>query len=233
MARMHHSESQLYTQFRRNRLYLMLSILSVFLSAGLIYHYHSLLAIPICASFVVLGTWLNRRHNILKSGVQGEEKAKNLTRYLPQEYHVFNNIPLSYQGQKGEIDLLVVGKNGIFAIEIKNLKGTIHGLESAPQWHQTKISKKGNAYQQSVINPIKQVKREVYLLSHSLDNSGWIQGMVWFTHNEVSLRVKSKSVPVFSSGEALANYITRYKNSQTVKPEALNDVINQLKKLTA
>lgn len=77
------------------------------------------------------------------------------------------------------MDCVIINKYGVFIIEVKNYVGFITGNEDDYEWQKFKITDSGNVYESSVKNPIKQVKRQVYLLSGYLRSCGinvWIKG---------------------------------------------------------
>lgn len=214
MAQVHRSRSQLKEQTRKylNISLLLWGLLIVDLVLFLLYFKHYFMFMVIAAViFTVSASYYYRQYTILKAGVNGEDKALKVVKRLPPGYHVFNNVPVFYNGQKGEVDLVVVGKTGIFSIEVKNIKGRIQGSEDDKDWLQTKISGKGNSYRNRIDNPTRQARKEVYLLSHNIKSKAWVQGMVWFTHKNSDLAVSYKRIPVMNSGKKVSDYITNYR----------------------
>ena len=82
---------------------------------------------------------------------------------------LFTNVEISFDGRKAELDNIVVNPFGIFIIETKNYVGEIEGKEDDYIWIKTKTTHAGNVYQKSVLNPIKQVKRQIYLLVNYIE----------------------------------------------------------------
>ncbi len=114
------------------------------------------------------------------AGRQGERVA---TRYIESILRegdtLFTNVSVSYDGRSAELDNVIVNKYGVFIIEVKNYSGRLSGSEDDYEWTKVHISKAGNRYVKSVKNPIKQVKREVYILAKFLDYHGasvWVEG---------------------------------------------------------
>jgi len=61
-------------------------------------------------------------------GQPGEEKvSKFLAENLPDQYVILNSPRLYYHGATFDIDHVVIGPNGVFVIETKNMQGTIFG----------------------------------------------------------------------------------------------------------
>lgn len=169
-----------------------------------------------------------KQFSILLSGAGGESKAKRSLKKLTDSYHVFSNLSLEYQGKECEIDFLAMGNNGIFAIEVKNHNGRISGEVAAEYWKQEKTGRKGGVYTAKMKNPIKQVKRSVFILSQILGKNqekAWITPMVLFTNQPTGIGVESKEL--HTSGESLV-----YEIQQTQAREPLdNTKINRLKDL--
>lgn len=100
---------------------------------------------------------------------------------------LFTNVDFSFDDRKAEIDNIIVNPYGIFIIETKNYVGEIEGKEDDYTWVKTKITPAGNIYQKTVLNPIKQVKRQIYLLANYIENfTGiriWIKGYAYLINN--------------------------------------------------
>ena len=89
------------------------------------------------------------------------------------------NIVLIYE-QTTELDNVIINENGVFIIEVKNWTGKIIGNENDFKW------KKYSGYWKAIKNPIKQVKRQIYILSSFLKSYGinvWIEGYVIFVND--------------------------------------------------
>ena len=61
-----------------------------------------------------------------KSGLNGEKKvANNISSKLGNEHALFNDVMLKDGEHKGNIDHIIVGPRGIFAIETKHIQGAV------------------------------------------------------------------------------------------------------------
>lgn len=122
-----------------------------------------------------------------RAGRQGEEIADSLIRSVMNEHDILlSNLKISYDGKKAEIDKLVINSHGIFIIEVKNYNGILKGSPDDYNWIQTKVSPGGNIFTKEVQNPIRQVKRQTYILSKCLKEQGiyhWIDGYLLFINN--------------------------------------------------
>ncbi|MBQ6392462.1 MAG: NERD domain-containing protein [Eubacterium sp.] len=118
-----------------------------------------------------------------RAGRIGEKLITNLIQdVLTNDDFLLTNVPITINEQETELDNLIINSRGIFIIEVKNYRGTLYGSEDDYEWTKIKVTEAGNTYQSTVKNPIKQVKRQVYLLSQYLKEQGihlWIDGYVF------------------------------------------------------
>ena len=115
-----------------------------------------------------------------KAGIRGETAAANAieTILLPGD-NLFTNVSIEYDDKPAELDIVIVNQYGVFIFEVKNYNGVLVGGENDYEWTKYKTTRAGNVYERTVKNPIKQVKRQSYVLSHYLDYYGlrtWIKG---------------------------------------------------------
>ncbi|MBR4701386.1 MAG: NERD domain-containing protein [Oscillospiraceae bacterium] len=114
------------------------------------------------------------------SGIRGEEQAfRIISSVLREGDRLFSNVSISYDGKPTELDFVVVNAFGVFILEVKNYKGILFGAEDDYEWEKYKKTDTGNSYVRPVKNPIKQVRRQIYLLAHYLDYYGvrvWVKG---------------------------------------------------------
>lgn len=114
------------------------------------------------------------------AGRAGERIVTNMIRSVLREGDLlFTNVSFSYEGREAELDDVVVNRFGVFIIEAKYYSGTMYGSEDDPVWSKVHISRGGRMYEKAVNNPIRQVKREIYLLAKHLDYYGvsvWVDG---------------------------------------------------------
>lgn len=103
--------------------------------------------------------------------------------FLRSDDILLNNISLNVDGKITEIDNLIINKNGIFIVEIKNYNGRLYGNVDDYEWIKEKVSPGGNVFTKKVKNPIKQTKRQIYILSQFLKKNNiriWINGYIYF-----------------------------------------------------
>ena len=115
-----------------------------------------------------------------KAGIRGETAAANaIETILRPGDNLFTNVSIEYDDKPAELDIVIVNQYGVFIFEVKNYNGVLVGGENDYEWTKYKTTRAGNVYERTVKNPIKQVKRQIYVLSHYLDYYGlrtWIKG---------------------------------------------------------
>lgn len=114
------------------------------------------------------------------AGRCGEEIASNVIRKVLRDGDfLFTNVEISFEDKRTELDNVVVNKYGVFIIEVKNYNGRLVGSEDDYEWQKYHTTDAGNTYVKTVKNPIKQVKRQIYILARFLDYYGekvWVSG---------------------------------------------------------
>lgn len=120
------------------------------------------------------------------AGKEGELQAKKiLNHYLNENDLLLNNLNISIHGRNTELDYVIINNNGVFIFEVKNFSGKLVGNEDDQYWNKYKISRGDKEYIKEIRNPIKQLKREIYLLKEYLKYYGvdlWIEGYVLFVN---------------------------------------------------
>ncbi|WP_028515263.1 nuclease-related domain-containing protein [Ruminococcus flavefaciens] len=119
-------------------------------------------------------------------GMQGEATAvRAIMSILRDDDRLFTNVHVEYDGKETELDTVIVNKYGVFIIEVKNYVGYITGGEDDYDWIKYKTTDAGNTYGNTVKNPIKQVKRQIYILARYLEYYGskvWVRGYALLIH---------------------------------------------------
>lgn len=120
---------------------------------------------------------------IYRAGEKGEYRAASAIKSIlfKDDWHTCN-FEFSVDGREAECDILVVNSNGIFIFEVKSFSGSLFGCETDDIWEKVKESDGGNLYSKEIKNPIKQVRRQIWLLKELLGSYGiynfWIDGYV-------------------------------------------------------
>jgi len=186
--------------------------------------------LPVMA-FMVLASYFIKRGIIFRFGAKGENVGLAQALNLPEGYHVFTNVTISYQNYSQETDLIIVGTKGVYIIEVKNHNGRIVGDADAAEWVQHKIGRGGGRYSKKISNPIKQVKGQVYKLSKFLKEQGinvWVEGIVLFTNDKVTVNVHNSNIPILYPAKRLSHYILTCKNRQYLNKSLINKVVEMI-----
>ena len=119
-----------------------------------------------------------------RAGRLGERFAYEvISEILREDDVLLTNITVTFDGKQAEFDDVIINSTGVYIIEVKNYSGELFGDEDDYEWIKNKMTPGGQFYQKTVKNPIKQVKRQVNVLSQYLQNNGinaWIRGYVFF-----------------------------------------------------
>ena len=144
----------------------------------------------VAAAVVCIVILLNRRKGdygrdeteVKTAGDRGEAEA---TRQIRQVLHnddtLLTNVELTFDGMRTELDSVIVNTYGVFIIEVKNYSGVLKGGEDDFEWTKIKTTRGGKKFEKTVKNPIKQVRRQTYILAKYLERGGtraWVTGFV-------------------------------------------------------
>ena len=198
-----------------------------------------ILAIPCMmgmqAAFVFAAVMFAKARTV-GSGVQGESAQARLLSLLPDDYYILQNLTVTYEDKSSEIDAVVVGPTGVFAVEAKNMGGLIEANGAERQWVQHKIGRRGTPYSNTFYSPVKQVRTHVYRLANHLRDNGFrvtVESAVYFSNPETQVRQinEDSRTPVFSAAENggadLLAYITRFP--VVLHPDRVQRIVDFLK----
>lgn len=181
--------------------------------------------------------------NQLRSGLRGQRRLAKLLSALDDQYYLVNNLQLPRRAD--DIDHLVVGPTGIFALETKNHRGRIFHHDG--QWYQAKISHSGRPQPPDPIrDPTRQLKRNVDYLRSCINATDrglsrrtrlWIEGAVVFTHPAVVIDLPSKAerslpFPVLHAQE-LPYHIRRHRPRQALSKADIREIVSMFGHLEA
>ncbi|MDE7179440.1 MAG: NERD domain-containing protein [Lachnospiraceae bacterium] len=144
--------------------------------------------------------------DILIAGINGERTATKVLSTLPDCYTVFQNVIVTYDNKKSEIDNIVVGRSGVFIVEVKNHNSLIEGDLRDVYWRQHKVGRGGTPYTDEMYSPVKQVGTQIYCLANYLRQNGvntYIQGIVYFANKSCFLSLTGDSdISVYASSDS-------------------------------
>lgn len=160
------------------------------------------------------------------AGKRGEAVVTaEIERVMRKDDYLFTNVKISFNNRETECDNIIVNNFGVFIIEVKNYSGSLSGNENDDEWVERKYFEEKN-----VKNPIKQVRRQIDILSKRLKNNGlraWIEGYVILIHNNSP--VDSKYIIPFKRAEIDRIIHTQGKNKLTNEQvEKISNIIQHL-----
>ncbi|HEX6287697.1 MAG TPA: nuclease-related domain-containing protein [Herpetosiphonaceae bacterium] len=147
---------------------------------------------------------------IKRSGAAGESVLPHLLRSLPDSYTLLNGVPVP--GSRADIDHVLVGPSGIWAIEAKHHVGMVQCVGDA--WGYTRMGRGGVPQEGHIGSPSQQARRaadalERYLRSGSRGRSDLhVEPLVVFTHPQVDLSLEAPTLTVLQAADVTA-FITR------------------------
>src|SRR6056297_503708 len=180
--------------------------------------------------FWLLFTKLDQKLAGYKGEALGQKELKKLKRY---GYKVFANMKLNHNNDQSEMDFIVLGSNGIFIVEVKNIKGIIKGHANDQYLIQHKKTKY-NTYENKFYNPLKQVSTHVYKLSKYLKDNNtnyWIEGYVYFPKRHSKIHVQNNERIYSKKGKhSLLKHIRHYQGKNKIslkKQEVVGELIEK------
>lgn len=142
----------------------------------------ALIIVIVAAVIQIFWLGINIEDPVKRAGRRGEEVATDIiSRVLTDDDILLTNVRISFEGSRSEVDNLIINSHGVFIIEAKNYVGELVGGLDDYEWKKYKTTPGGDIYCKTVKNPIKQVKRQIYILSHILRQHKldvWVDGYV-------------------------------------------------------
>ena len=163
-----------------------------------------------------------------RAGRIGEERATNaICSVLRENDRLFTNVEIAYDDKPAELDNVIVNQYGVFIIEVKNYKGRLTGSEDDYMWWKCHTSEAGNVYYKEVRNPIKQVKRQVYILANylrqNISSKVWVEGYALLLDNNSPV----ESQYVLSSIEEI-NKAIHFSKRNRLNQKNINEIVSLL-----
>ncbi|PIO05924.1 hypothetical protein COT29_03605 [Candidatus Micrarchaeota archaeon CG08_land_8_20_14_0_20_59_11] len=183
--------------------------------AGIFLSYTSNLGLLL--PFVIIlatGGFFFRQYSNYSGGLEAENSVTKSLSSLDDRYCLLNDVKL--RGDRGNIDHIVLGPNGVFVIETKNYSGKI--ICNGDEW----IRQYEGGYDYDIGSPSKQVKRNAVKIKHIIESSKifkkplniWVEGIVVFTKPDVNLQIKNATVSILKI-DGIYDYI-KNKNSRMI-----------------
>ena len=168
------------------------------------------------------------RCSIYAAGSRGETQVLDWLRELPDSYHVFTNVRVH---ERMEADAVVAGPAGLFLLEVKNYAGGLEGTSTDGNWLQHKRDKQGKSCIKEIRNPLRQLRRNTFILSQYLRQEGcreWLNACTVFP-NRNAWWAKGRPEQCLDTKEELLRYLTTPKR-QPLDEAAVRRSVEILKK---
>lgn len=185
---------------------------------------------------LALGHRSQMRENIrdagsVRAGQFGESRvAKMLSRLLPGNMYIINDLTVRFGSASAQIDHIVAGPKGLFVIETKNWSGTVRGDEKKETWEQIPARGKKTI---KVGNPVSQNQHHVNVLRNWLRANGklWdeIYSLVVVVSPHTRLEIANQSTPVLPVKTA-ARFIERFQAPSLRSNQEVRDMVDLLLK---
>jgi hypothetical protein len=105
---------------------------------------------------------LDKQIEQYRRGQEGEDNVVQLiVQALDGNWHLFRNLSLPGR-HKGDVDLVLVGPPGVWALEVKNFRGEYRNVGEAWEW------KNGTSWKSARDNPSRQAQNSAYRLKNFL-----------------------------------------------------------------
>ena len=145
-------------------------------------------------------------------GNYGEDEfTYRLRRELPS-CKIKRNVVVSTPDGNAEIDCLVLYQNKLFAIEIKRWKGCLTERDDGFLQEKTDIWT-GETHTKLLKSPFKQLGRAIYLLRKQIPIKAWINAVVFFENDELTLISTASDNVWFIRYQDLVEYIINGGNT--------------------
>ncbi len=167
-------------------------------------------------------------------GRWGEERAADALRgLLSDEWTLVQNFTFPHRGW-GDIDLLLIGPGGVWALEVKAYSGVIRNLgETWERQHK-------QTWRRLRVNPGAQARRNAVNLKNYLDQQGvavaWVEAVVVWAADEDdddepgSLSVKDPATPIWRVASLAEESEALFQPKHGLSPEQVEAVLAVLRK---
>ena len=129
-----------------------------------------------------------------RRGQEGEDNAVQLiVQALDGNWHLFRNIVVPGIN-KADLDLVLVGPPGVWALEVKNFRGEYRNTGETWEW------KNGKNWKAAKVNPSRQANNSAYRLKNFLKADHvnvFVNSAVIWANSESQLTVENPSVAVW------------------------------------
>lgn len=160
------------------------------------------------------------RSRIIEAGKEGENTVKHELAFLNKnDYFVYNDINLYSNGKTQQIDHLVIGRNGIFSIETKNLGGNI-SIDPRGVWWQSKRSDTTCRIE----NPTGQALRHETIIREIINDKYNITNLIVMANKKVTIQGVDRNPVKIIMSDLLLSYIKDCKSTIPLDKQGIENV---------
>ncbi len=160
-------------------------------------------------------------------GQEGEENVVQLTiQALDGDWHLFRNIQLPGRN-KGDLDLVLVGPPGVWALEVKNFNGKYRNIGENWQYQ------RGKKWKTLSKNPSRQARNNAYRLKNFLKAdrlNAFVNDVIVWANPESPLFVENPSVTIWRYNRLADELGNIWQGEKLCKLEQ-NKIVTKLTKL--
>jgi hypothetical protein len=198
-----------------------------------------ILALIIVLVLTILAIWLiskmmdqltkrlERQVQEYRQGQEGEESVvQRMLQALDGNWHLFRNVRLPGRN-RGDLDLVLLGPPGLWALEVKNLRGHYRNRGEDWEYRHDKDWRKAKA------SPSKQASNNAIRLANFLKADGlqtYVQSAVVWANSEAGLDVENPAVAIWKY-ERLAEDLGNIWQVERIPEAERSKIINKLTKL--
>lgn len=190
------------------------------------------LALIIPAGLAILSRrYISRQVDILmdeaiayRKGAEGEGLTADALSDLPDTYSVFHD--LTHPSIGGNIDHIVVGPTGVFALETKNWKG--HVALSGPGILTVDGKHDNTKHGKAILGRALNLKKKIEALSNI---NTFVQAVMVFPLASISVEQGTRCSLDVQTLKTLEDYLKRPTPSRTLTPQQVTTITNDLQAL--
>ena len=176
--------------------------------------------------FLIGGYFFLNKYRTYNGGWQGEKKViKLLKNTLNNDYYLINEVNIS---KNADVDHIVLGPNGIFVIETKNWSGKI--TCNSDDWQREDRKKYVNSPSRQVKKNTTKVKQKLEIHPDLRNHGIWVESIVVFTNDNISLYLNKPTVTVLKIAE-LPKHIINYKNYNPYTINQIEKIAKEIQKI--
>jgi hypothetical protein len=159
-----------------------------------------------------------------RRGQEGEDNTVQLiVQALDGNWHLFRNIVVPGIN-KADLDLVLVGPPGVWALEVKNFRGEYRNTGETWEW------KNGKNWKAAKVNPSRQANNSAYRLKNFLkaDNVNvFVNSAVIWANSESHLTVENPSVAVWRY-DRIPDELGNIWQGEKLSPTERNKIVEKL-----